>query len=44
MQGRLKHKLEMFNINEVETISENLEEDNKTEYYERIIKRIKNGI
>jgi predicted transcriptional regulator len=39
-----KHKLEMFNINGVETISENLEKDNKTEYYERIIKRIKNDI
>lgn len=39
-----KHKLEMFNINGVKTIPEIQEENYKLEYYERIIKRIKNGI
>ncbi len=39
-----KHKLEMLNINEVETIPEKLQEKHKIQYYERIIERIKNGI
>ena len=39
-----KHKLEMFNINGVETIPERLQGTYRLQYYERIIKRIKNGI
>lgn len=39
-----KHKLEMFNINGVETIPESLQGKHKLQYYERIIEKIKNGI
>lgn len=39
-----KHKLEMFNINGVETIPEKLQKKYRLQYYERIIERIKNGI
>lgn len=39
-----RHKLEMFNINGVTTISEKLNGNNRIQYYERIIKRIENGI
>ena len=38
------HKLEMFSVNGVETISERLQGNFKMGYYERIIERIKNGI
>ncbi len=39
-----KHKLEMFNVNGVETVSEKLQGNYRIQYYERIINRIKNGI
>lgn len=39
-----RHKLEMFNINGVETIAERLQGNHRIQYYERIIERIKNGI
>lgn len=38
------HKLEMFNVNGIETISERLQGKFKMSYYERIIERIKDGI
>lgn len=39
-----KHKLEMFNINGVETISERLQGTHRLNYYERIIDKIKNEV
>lgn len=39
-----KHKIEMFNVNGIETISEKLQGNYRLQYYERIIERIKNGI
>lgn len=39
-----RHKLEMFNVNGVETISERLQGNFKMGYYEKIIEKIKNGI
>lgn len=39
-----RHKLDMFNINGVETIPEKLQGNYRLQYYERIINQIKNGI
>lgn len=39
-----RHKLEMFNVNGIETFSERLQGDYRITYYEKIIERIKTGI
>jgi hypothetical protein len=39
-----RHKLEMFNVNGIETFSERLQGDYRINYYEKIIERIKTGI
>jgi len=38
-----RHKLEMFDVNGIKTIPEELKNNNRTLYYQQIIKRIKNG-